>query len=144
MRNIPNRFVLDASVGIKLFVEEEFSDLAEKLISLVSDDSQAEIHVPDLFYIECTNILLKYTRRFHRPLEDSLSDIRDLGNLVFKNTLTRQLALDALLLASEKNLTSYDACYAVLAKNLEIPLITADARLSTAIDWAIWIGDIEI
>jgi predicted nucleic acid-binding protein len=142
--NIPNRFVLDASVGIKLFVEEEFSERAEKLIGQVSEDPQAEIHVPDLFYIECTNILLKYTRRFHRPLEDSLSDIRDLGDLALKNTLTSQLTLDALQLASEKNLTSYDACYAVLARKLEIPLITADARLSKAIDWAIWIGDIEI
>jgi predicted nucleic acid-binding protein len=142
--NIPNRFVLDASVGIKLFVDEEFSDRAEKLISQVSEDPQAEIHVPDLFYIECANILLKYTRRFQRPLEDSLSDIRDLGDLALKNTLTSQLALDAIQLASEKNLTSYDACYAVLAKKLEIPLITADARLSEAIDWAIWVGDIGI
>jgi len=79
--NIPNCFVLDASAGIKLFVEEEFSERVEKLISQVSHDSRAEIHVPDLFYIACANILLKYTRRFHRPLKDSLSDIRDLGNL---------------------------------------------------------------
>jgi predicted nucleic acid-binding protein len=142
--NIPNRFVLDASVGIKLFVEEEFSEHAVKLINQISDDSQTEIHVPDLFYIECANILLKYTRRFHRPFEDSLADIRDLGDIALKNTPTSQLALDAFQLASEKNLTSYDACYAVLARKLEIPLITADARLSKAIDWAIWIGDIEI
>jgi predicted nucleic acid-binding protein len=142
--NIPNRFVLDASVGIKLFVEEEFSECALKLINQVSDDSQAAIHVPDLFYIECANILLKYTRRFNRPFEDSLADIRDLGDLALKNTPTSQLALDALQLASEKNLTSYDACYAVLARKMEIPLITADARLSKSIDWAIWIGDIKI
>lgn len=144
MNNIPKRFVLDASVGIKLFVEEEYSGLAEKLVSQVSDDPQAEIHVPDLFYIECANILLKYTRRFNRPFEDSIADIQDLGNLAIKSTPTSQLAVDALLLANSKNLTSYDACYAVLARNLDICLITADARLAEAIEWAVWIGNFEL
>lgn len=144
MNKIPNRFVLDASVGILLFVEEEFSVRAASLIRQVVQDSQAEIHVPDLFYIECANVLLKYTRKFQRPLVDSLADLQDLGNLALKNTPTSWLAQEAFQLAVEKNLTSYDACYAVLAKNLNLPLVTADVRLSSAIEWAIWIGDIEI
>lgn len=143
MSEIPNRFVLDASVGIKLFIEEEYSEQAEKLLRQISDDPQAEIHVPDLFYIECANILLKYTRRFNRPIEDSLADIQDLGNLVLKSTPTSQLVVDSLHLANIKNLTSYDSCYAVLAKNLGIQLVTADRRLAEAIEWAIWIGDIK-
>lgn len=73
------RCVLDASVGIKLFVEEEFSDKVQRLFSKLDEDPQAEFHVPDLFYIECANILLKYTRRFDRPLEDSLADLKDLN-----------------------------------------------------------------
>jgi hypothetical protein len=32
----------------------------------------------------------------------------------------------------------------VLAQKLELPLITADAPMATAIDWAIWIGDFDI
>jgi predicted nucleic acid-binding protein len=54
------------------------------------------------------------------------------------------LIIDALALASEKNLTAYDACYAVLAQKLEIPLVTADAPLAKAIDWAVWVGDVEV
>ncbi len=62
------RCVLDASVGIKLFVEEEFSDKVQRLFSKLAEDPHTEIHVPDLFYIECANILLKYTRHYKRPL----------------------------------------------------------------------------
>ena len=138
------RCVLDASVGIKLFVEEEFSDKVQRLFAKLAEDPQAEFHVPDLFYIECANILLKYTRRFDRPLEDSLADLKDLNELALTVTSTTELIEDALKLANERKLTAYDACYAVLAQKLEMSLITADAPLAKAIDWAIWIGDLEV
>jgi predicted nucleic acid-binding protein len=144
MTEVILRCVMDASVGIKLFIEEEFSDKVQRLFAKLTEDPQAEIHVPDLFYIECANILLKYTRRFDRPLKDSIADIKDLGKLALKTTSTMELIEDALQLASEKKLTAYDACYAVLAQKLRLPLITADAPLAKAVDWAIWIGDVEI
>ncbi len=144
MTEVGLRCVMDASVGIKLFIEEEFSDKVQRLFAKLTEDPQAEIHVPDLFYIECANILLKYTRRFDRPLEDSLADIKDLGKLALKTTSTLELIEDALQLASDKKLTAYDACYAVLAQRLGLPLITADAPLAKAVDWAVWIGDVDV
>lgn len=144
MTEVILRCVLDASVGIKLFVEEEFSDKVQRLFAKLAEDPQVEIHVPDLFYIECANILLKYTRRFDRPLEDSLADIKDLNELALTVTSTTELVEDALKLASEKKLTAYDACYAVLAQKLGLPLITADGPLAKAIDWAVWIGDLDV
>lgn len=144
MTEVLLRCVLDASVGIQLFIEEEFSDKVERLLSKLAEDPQAEIHVPDLFYIECANILLKYTRRHNRPLEDSLKDIADLNDLALKSTSTSELIEEALELAHEKNLTAYDAGYAVLARRLALPLVTADAPLARAVDWAVWIGDLEV
>jgi predicted nucleic acid-binding protein len=144
MSEVVIRCVLDASVGIKLFIEEEFSDKVQRLFPKLAEDPQTEIHVPDLFYIECANILLKYTRRYKRPLEDSLDDIKDLNKLTLKSTSTAELIEESLALASEKNLTAYDACYAVLARRLKLPLITADAPLAKAVDWAVWIGDFDI
>ena len=138
------RCVLDASVVIKLFIEEEFSDKVQRLFAKLAEDPQAEIHVPDLFYIECANILLKYTKRYKRPLEDSLADLKDLNALALHSTSTAELIEDALKLAQQKNITAYDACYAVLAQKLELPLITADMPLASAIDWAVWIGDLEV
>jgi predicted nucleic acid-binding protein len=144
MSEIILKCVLDASVGIKLFVEEEFSEKVQRLFVKLAEDPQTEIHVPDLFYIECANILLKYTRRYKRPLKDSLADLKDLNKLALIATSTSELIDEALQLASDKNLTAYDACYAVLARRLKLPLITADAPLAKAIDWAIWIGYYEI
>ena len=144
MTEVLLRCVLDASVGIKLFVEEEFSDKVQRLFARLAEDSGTEVHVPDLFYVECANILIKYTRRFDRPLEDTLADIRDLNKLDLKVTSTADLAEEAIELANEKNLTAYDACYAVLAQKLDLPLITADRPMANAVEWAVWIGDLEI
>jgi predicted nucleic acid-binding protein len=134
------RFVVDASVGIKLFVEEEYSEQAYALFSYLAADPPAELYIPDLFYIECTNILLKYTRRFRRPLEDAQADVTDIKLLTLKATSTAELMEDALFLAIEKSLTAYDACYAVLAQKLNVPLITADVKLSEAIESSIFLG----
>ena len=144
MSDSPLRFVVDASVGIKLFVDEQFSEQAHTLFSHLAADPPAELYVPDLFYVECANILLKYTRRFGRSLDDSQADLADLNRLALKSTPTADLMEEALSLASEKNLTAYDACYAVLAGQLGIPLITVDKSLALAIESAVFIGDIVI
>ena len=135
------RCVIDASVGIQLFVDEPLSDLAHTLFKKLTFDPPAEFFVPDLFYIECTNILLKYMRRFGRSLADSQADLADLNRLALKSVSTTVLMEDALLLENEKKLTAYDACYAMLAWQLHIPLITADEAMARAIDWAVWLGD---
>jgi predicted nucleic acid-binding protein len=125
-------------------VEEEFSNKVQSLFSQLADESPAELYVPDLFYIECANILLKYTRRFKRPIEDSVADLADLNELSLKPTSTADLIEEALILANAKKLSAYDACYAVLARKLELPLVTADEPLAKAIKWAVWIGDLEM
>jgi len=137
------RLVVDASVGIKLFVDEPLSEQAHALFAKLSEDPPAELYIPDLFYIECANILLKYARRFGRSLEDSQADLADLNILALKPVSTAELMEEALLLASQKNLTAYDACYAVLAQRLNIPLITADKPMAQAVEWAFWLGDFK-
>jgi len=144
MSDEPLHFVVDASVGIKLFVDEPLSDAAHALFGKLSGDPPAKLFVPDLFYIECTNILLKYTRRLGRSLEDSRADLDDLSLLAISSIPTQDLAADALVLAANKNLTAYNACYAVLAKRLGIPLVTADEAMVKAIEWAIRLGDLNL
>ncbi len=144
MTESPFRYVVDASVGIKLFVDEEFSEQAHALFAYLAADPPTELFVPDLFYIECANILLKYTRRFGRSLEDSQADLIDLRRLALKPTSTVDLMENALLLASELNLSAYDACYAVLAQQLGIPLLTADQPLTRKFEFALFLEDLDI
>ena len=143
MSGTPARCVVDASVGIKLFVDEPLSEQARRVFEGLAADPPAELHVPDLFFIECANILWKYTRRFQRPLEDSQADLGDLRKLNLRVLSTADLMEDALTLGAETGLTAYDACYAVLAQRLEVPLVTADAPLAKTIGWALWLGDLE-
>jgi len=144
MSAIPLACVVDASVGIKLFVDEPLSEQANLLFDGLTLQPPAVLYVPDLFFIECANILWKYSRRFGRPLEDSLADLADLGQLALHVVSTADLMEQALALASQTGLTAYDACYAALARRLDLPLITADEALFKAISSAIWLADLDV
>ena len=88
--------------------------------------------------------MLKYTRRFGRSLEDSQADLADLGRLALRITSTADLMERSLLLAKKLDLSAYDACYAVLAQDLEIHLVTADQPLARKLDSAVFLGDLDI
>lgn len=121
--------VVDASVGIKLFVAEPFSEAADRLLAGLTADPPTRFYVPDLFYVECANILWKYTRRFGYPAANARQDVRDLRALALRTVSTADLLEPALELALAYEVTLYDASYAALAQQLDLPLITADEAL---------------
>jgi predicted nucleic acid-binding protein len=121
--------VVDASVGIKLFLVERLSERADALFDHLNDTPPARFYVPDLFFIECTNILWKYVRRFDYPAETAQQDVADLARLPLQSVSTAALSADALTLAVERGSTAYDAAYVALAQRLSLPLVTADEAL---------------
>lgn len=137
--------VVDASAGIKLFLDEPLSERADTLFDHLSDDPPARFHVPDLFFVECANILWKYARYHSYPLENARQDVTDLRGLGVRAVPTQELIEDALQIALDQGITAYDACYVVLAAKLALPLVTADEPLArclagTAFDVR-WLGD---
>jgi len=50
MTDAPLRLVVDASVGIKLFVDEEYSDKVYALFEQLTGDIPAILYVPDRFW----------------------------------------------------------------------------------------------
>ena len=121
--------VVDASVGIKLFLAEEDSDAADALFAQLAQLPPARFYVPDLFYSECANILWKYVRRFGYPAGNARQDVADLLALRLQTVSTADVLAPALALALQYDITAYDACYAALAQQLDLPLITADSPL---------------
>ncbi|GAB4452914.1 MAG: type II toxin-antitoxin system VapC family toxin [Anaerolineae bacterium] len=121
--------VVDASVGIKLFVAEEFSEAADRFFRRLTTTPPANFYVPDLFFVECANILWKYTRRFDYPADHARQNIHDLRALALHTVSTADLIEPAFDLALTYNLTTYDASYVALARQLDLPLITADDSL---------------
>ncbi len=131
MTDAPGAFdcVVDASVGIKLFLVEPLSEEAHALFAHLSDDPPARLYVPELFFIECANILWKYVRRFDYPAGDALQDIGDLVRLPLQRVSMAALAEAALTVATQHGSTAYDSAYVALAQRLDLPLITADEAL---------------
>jgi predicted nucleic acid-binding protein len=122
-------WVVDASVGIKLFVNEELSDRADAVFAGLARIPPARLYVPDLFFIECTNILWKYVRRFGYPEDDARQNIADLISLPLHVISTAELAPPALELAMAHAITAHDAAYLALAEQLGLPMVTADRAL---------------
>ena len=121
--------VVDASVGIKLFLDEEGSQQADSLFSVLAQDPNARFYVPDLFFVECANILWKYVRHHGYPPENASQDVRDLSTLALRSVSTADLIAPGLALALKYQVTAYDACYAALSERSKLPLITADQAL---------------
>lgn len=124
-----HNYVIDASVGIKLFVVEDLSGVADQLFDQLTAEPPAQFYVPDLFFIECTNILWKYVWRFDYPAENARQDVIDLRDLALTTVSTADLIKPALELALKYNITAYDASYVTLAEQLALPLVTADTTL---------------
>jgi predicted nucleic acid-binding protein len=121
--------VVDASVGIKLFLVEPLSDRADALFACLAGDPPGRLYVPDLLFVECTNVLWKYVRRFDYPADAARQDVADLTRLPLQIVSTASLAEAALEIAVKHGSTVYDSACVVLAQELSLPLVTADEGL---------------
>jgi predicted nucleic acid-binding protein len=121
--------VVDASVGVKLFLVEPLSGRADALFGHLTTSPPARFYVPDLFFIECANVLWKYVRRFGYAPEAAGQDVADLTRLPLRVASTADLAEAALALALAQEITAYDAAYVALARRLSLPMVTADQTL---------------
>lgn len=129
MTQEPFTCVVDASVGIKLLVEEEDSDRANRLFEHLKTPA-TRLYVPDLFYIECANILWKYVRRFGYTERDARQNLKKLNAMALSRVQTTGLLDDAFKIAVARSVSVYDACYVALSMATQAPLVTADKKLA--------------
>jgi predicted nucleic acid-binding protein len=120
--------VVDASVAIKLYLAEPLAAEAHALFTCLADTTTI-FHVPDLFYVECANILWKQVQRGSATAPQVAAHYAALATLPLQRTPTFELAADALTIAAAHGITAYDACYVALAQRHGILLLTADERL---------------
>ena len=118
--------VVDASIAIKLFIEQEDSDLAESLLLRLSGNPPARFAVPDLFYVECANVFWTYVQQTVVQAQLSLQRLKALNLQVYPLS---ELLEEALEVAIAYRISVYDACYVVLSLYVQCPLITADRKL---------------
>jgi predicted nucleic acid-binding protein len=129
MTTSPVRCVVDASVAIKIFIEQEGSEQAEALFSRLAVEPNTEFYVPELFYAECANVLWQYVRRANYPAADAKANLLRLKGLNLQRVTIFELVSESLDIAISNSISAYDACYVELSERLKLPLVTADDRL---------------
>ncbi len=136
MMGPPLTCVLDASVAVKLAIEEERSAEARLLIAQSQADPSEFMAVPDLFFAECANVLWKKVRRRTLAPPVATLGLADLWALELDVVPTRDLATDAFAIACRHGVSVYDACYLALSREKRIPLLTADHKLAEMLQGA--------
>ena len=118
--------VLDASVVVKWFSEEEYTDKALQIRRKFLNGEES-IVIPDLLLYELANSL-RYNRDFNSiDVKDALASIFDMHIDII--VPISELVRSAITLAFDHNITIYDAFYVALAKESSLNLITADDKL---------------
>ncbi len=116
--------VIDASTALKWILSlEEYSD---KALKLYKDhiENRKEILVPSLIFIEIANTLVTKSDLTKTEVKMGLKFIYA-ANLKSHETSEKEI-LEASTLAKKYKTTVYDMLYAVIAKNKNCELITAD------------------
>jgi len=121
--------IIDASVGVKTIMREQWTENAEALLAGLRQDRPALVLVPDLFYAECGNVVWKRSRRYGFATTIASQGLWDLVLLPLARVPTQLLLPNAMKWALERDITVYDATYVALAELAELPLVTADERL---------------
>ena len=120
--------VVDASVAIKKFIIEPLTPKVDQLFDHLNDPN-SRLYIPDLFYIECTNIVWKYIRAGLYDSAEAQANLADLQFLRFTSTRTVDLMMEAIAISVAHGISAYDACYVALSRQNNVPLLTQDQRL---------------
>jgi predicted nucleic acid-binding protein len=128
----PLTCVIDTNILLKHFIPDPLSPQVDLLLTHLTHE-QTSIHIPDLFYIENANVLWKYVRAGQLNSQQAQAHLKTLKALPFQVTSTSDLLEAALNIALEFTISAYDACYIVLADQINAPLLTLDQKLLKAL-----------
>lgn len=115
--------VVDASVAIKWLLEEDGSERATGLFS------RPPLVAPDLIFAEVSNALWRHVTLGNIAAGEVTSAVGGLRETLDAIYRIDPLSEDALNIAVALGHPVYDGYYLALARQLGMPLVTADQRL---------------
>lgn len=131
MTKKPYGFVLDCSITMAWCFEDESNEFSDSILEHLENMSAV---VPTIWPLEVANVLLLSKKHARINEVQSMSFIDALSNLpiiIDPSTTTRAMH-SIYAMATQLNLTIYDASYLELAMREKIPLITLDKDLMKA------------
>ena len=126
-----SEFVLDASLALRWFLEDETN--REYSLKILDSLGEKQAAVPLLWFYEISNGLLMAYRRKRITVEQIDAFLTRLEALPIEVSAQRpREILELAALARDQGLTVYDSAYLALAKQLSLPLATTDSDLRKA------------
>lgn len=117
----------DASIIVKWFVKEEYSEKARKIKDQFME-GRVRLIAPNLLIYEATNAL-----RFHPiaklPLRSIVSSVRALENMSIATRPGLSTWQKAVEISLNEQISIYDAVYIAMAFTLDAKMVTADRKL---------------
>lgn len=131
-----NQYVIDASVAVEYLLKTALGLAAANIIEQAS-----ALHAPEFIDVEVMSVLRRLVNRGEVPEDRALLALDDLVWWPIERIPTRMLVRHGW--RHRRNVSAYDAIYVSAARMLDIPLLTADARLSRAPNLDIVVHDIR-
>ena len=122
------RFVVDASVAVKLLVDEPDSDAARELTA-----TGRELHAPRLMASEVANALWYKARLGQIERADAGAALAWITDMPLRWNDDEAVSADAVRLALALDHPVYDCVYLALAHRIGATMVTADRRFATAV-----------
>ena len=122
------RLVVDASVAVKWFVEEEYSADAGRLL-----EQGHELYAPRLLASEIGNALWRKVRTGELARSKAGSLAAAISEAAVRWTEDEEVCPDAVRLSLALDRPVYDCVYLALAHRVGATLVTADVRFANAL-----------
>lgn len=122
------KIVIDASIGVKWFSckDEDNIDLALQVRDLKLKN-EIEVTVPDLFFFETMNVLLKKKGFTNEIIHFSLETLYRMDlNIIYPD---KEIIDNTIDIARKSKLTFYDSLYIAVAMSRQALLITEDQEM---------------
>ena len=126
---LPDAFVVDCSVCVPWYIEDETSEFCARLAAMLG---RAEIWVPLLWRPELVSALIGAERRKRMSIERRRAALKNADGLPLRIDYDMPSVVELSELAASHHLTPYDAVYFELARRRKLPLTTLDAALVKA------------
>ena len=117
-------WVIDASVAVRWFIEEEAHPNADQVLRAVVQEPE-RFAVPELFPFEAFSVLIRLHPDGLQAFKKGILPVLQAG--IFRQPMTEDLVVKASRFV-KLGLTGCDACYAALARDLKGTWLTFDEK----------------
>ncbi len=127
---LPDAFVIDCSVCLPWYIEDEASEFCDRLAGAVA--AATAVWVPSLWRAEFASALISAERRKRMTREKRNAVLEHAGGLPLHVDVELASLAELSEIADSHGLTPYDAVYFELALRRKLPLATLDGALVKA------------